>query len=35
MQEIEGVIDEPDPALAVGCRLGMSEARQSGVVNAA
>jgi hypothetical protein len=35
MQEIESVIDEPHPALAVGRSLGMGEARQSGVVDAA
>ena len=35
MQEIEGVIDEPHAALAVCRRLGMGEARQSGVVDAA
>ena len=35
MQEIEGVIDEPHLALAVGRRLRLREARQSGVVDAA
>ena len=35
MQEIEGVIDEMHAALAVGRRLGVGEARQSGFVNAA
>ena len=35
MQEIEGVIDEPHLALAVGRRLGVGEAGQSGVVDAA
>ena len=35
VQEIEGVIDKPHVALAVGRRLGVSEARRSGVVDAA
>ena len=35
VQEIEGVIDQPHAALAVGRRLGVGEARQSGVVDAA
>ena len=35
VQEIEGVIDELHAALAVGRRLGMGEARQSGVIDAA
>jgi hypothetical protein len=35
VQEVEGVIDEPHSALAVARSLGMGEARQSGVVNAA
>ena len=35
MQKIEGVVDEPNLALAVGSRLRVREARQSGVVDAA
>ena len=35
MQKIESVIDEVHAALAVGRRLGLREARQSGVVDAA
>src|SRR5258708_22316686 len=35
MQEIEGVINEPDAALAVGRRLGAGEAWQSSLVDAA
>ena len=35
MQEIESVIDEVHAALAVGRRLGLGEARQAGVVDAA
>ena len=35
MQEIECVIDEPHLALTVSRRLGVREARQSGVVDAA
>ena len=35
MQKIEGVVDEPNLALAVGRGLGVGEARQSGVVDAA
>ena len=35
MQKIEGVIDEMHAALAVGRRLGVGEARQSGFVDAA
>jgi hypothetical protein len=34
VQKIEGTINEPHIALAVGRRLGMGEARQAGVVNA-
>ncbi len=33
MQEIEGVIDEPNVALAVGRSLGLGEAWQSGVID--
>jgi arsenate reductase len=33
MQEIKGVVDEPRTALAVGCRLGLDEARQTSLVN--
>ena len=35
MQEIERVIDETHAALAVGRRLGVGEARQAGLVDAA
>ena len=35
MQKIEGVVDEMHAALAVGGRLGMGEARQPGLVDAA
>ena len=35
MQEIERVIDEVHATLAVGCGLGLGEARQSGVIDAA
>jgi hypothetical protein len=35
MQKIEGVVDEMHAALAVGGRLGMGEARQPGIVDAA
>src|ERR1700684_1237099 len=34
MQEIEGIEDEPHFAFAVGRRLSLGEARQSGVVHA-
>jgi hypothetical protein len=35
VQEIEGVVDESHPALAVGRRLGVGKARQSDLVDAA
>jgi hypothetical protein len=34
MQEIEGVVDKENAALAVGRHLGVSKTRQSGVVDA-
>jgi hypothetical protein len=34
VQDIESVIDDVNAALAIGGRLGLSEARQSGRVNA-
>ena len=35
MEEVEGIIHEPRPALAVGRRLGARKAGQPGVVDAA
>jgi hypothetical protein len=35
VQEIEGVIDEPNPALAIGRSLGVGEARRSSFIDAA
>jgi hypothetical protein len=35
MQEIEGVIDEQHPSLAIGGRLGIGEAGQASLIDAA
>ena len=35
VQQIEGVIDKPNPALAIGSGLGVGEARQASIIDAA